>query len=358
MDKYSRREFLKYLGIGTLSTFIPSHIASGKTENLTKMSITYPPVISSLPLKHGVDNGIFEKFGLDLRIQNVPGKKEALEPLIKGSNHCCITDISRSLMFFDRIGKNISITSTVYRPPRGLRHLGLLQSGLQEKTDSLSSFAEKLKNSDKNSIQLMIGSDVHYLTDTLFSKFDIITDENSFYSNRSSLPQTIQYLWSGKIFSAVLAEPLLTLVLEIPYFTKPLVISDYSDVRSLPSIFVFRKGVLNSNKEMVAKFYRGWMESVNETNKLSKERLFSLALTVAENIPGFKGKLENISIPPEFEQSFNKPKFENPEALENEDYSRVADWALTKGYIGKIPEYSSLVNLEVLNSLKTKKTKK
>ncbi len=357
MDDYSRREFLKLLGAGAASTFLPFRNVLGgeqKDKERLEMRVTYPPVFASLPLKFGQEKGIFEKHGLDLRIQNVAGKREALEPLIKGTNDCCITDISRTLLFSDKIGKNIKITSTAYRPPRGSRHFGLLQSGVHDEPKSLKEFAEKLRGSKENSVKLTIGSDVHFLTDSLFRSKDIEVEEDTFYANRSSLTQTIKYLWSGSIFSAVMAEPLLTLVLQVPYFTKPYVISDFSGIRSLPSVFVFRKGVLRNGAEKAKRFYGGWVESVKETNKLSKEKLFSLALNVARNLPGFKGKMENISIPENFEKSFERPEFSLPEPLKNEDYKRVADWALNKGYIDGIADYSSLVDRKVLGSISKK----
>lgn len=350
MADYNRREFLKILGAGTISAFLPFRSGKGKGEDLVKMRVTYPPAFSSLPLKFGVKKGIFEKFGLDLKIENATGKKEALEPLVKGNNHCCITDISRAVLFFSKIGKNIAITSTAFEPSTESRYLGLLLNGEYEDIISFTSFAEKLKSSEKYSIQLTKGSDVHCLTDSLFALENIDTNENSFYTNRSSLMETIRYLWTGRIFSTALAEPLLTLSLSVPYFTQPILISDYSNVESLPTVFVFRKGVIREEEEMVNRFYRGWVESVKETNKLSKEKLFSLALTIAENLPGFKGKMEQISLPPDFEESFDKPQFSLPNTLKGEDYDRVAKWAQNKGYVDDIPKYDSIVDKKSITS--------
>jgi|GEM_PF-1954609 len=366
--KYTRRELLKSLGAGLLSSalapFLGKEIWAAAEEDKEEdkkegtgaqsLSITYPPMMASLPLVEGVrtstfleskKKNFFMENGIRLKLIPAQGVREAAMMTIHGGADCCITDLSSALLAVARGKGNSSILATAFSPEEGKRHLGLAASG-RYGISSLEELVDKwLDPSPKKSIALEMGSDIQYETEKLFRGRNITPDEDSFFLNTDDLVYTLRGLLFGSFVAAVLPEPLLTLAVNNPLLegNEADLLADFQSVKLLPAVIVFRRELLQEREEIVSSFLSGWREAIGSVNSRNKSQIMGLAMQViTETMPGMSSVIEDAVLPEGFEERFPLPTFTPPTSLVEEDYLDLADWLKSRKVMETIPTFQEL----------------
>jgi len=258
-----------------------------------------------------------------------------------GRADCSITGLSSALYAIQGTG-NLKISSTAFNPNEFGRHLGLVNNDLYYKISSISDLVENwLDSSARKSIILSLRRDDHYATDQLLKKEGYEGKDNVYYVDQEDLIQRLYGLLNGNFISTVLPEPLLTLALKNPEFRgyQANLLSSYDDVVLPPFVFVFNRKILDEKPELVNEFYKGWDSALKETNDSSNIQLLDLTTKIiSETLPSLRNAIENTELTEEFASLFEIPEFSSPKSLNEDVFSSVLEWTISKGYLQeKIP---------------------
>ena len=349
--KLTRRKFIKILGATSISAITGNlTFANTDSSNLTKLKVAYPPTMAALPLAKGAQKRFFlenesaspfEKQGIELILIPSKGSSDAARLVSGGRADCSITGLSSSIYGIKGTG-NLKISSTAFDPNEFGRHLGLVNNNLYFNISSVADLVENwLDSSARKSIILGLRRDDHYATDQMLKKEGYQGKDNVYYADQEDLIQRLYGLLNGNFISTVLPEPLLTLALKNPEFQdyQANLLSNFEDVTLPPFVFVFNRKVLENDPELVNRFYKGWESAVKETNDSSNLELLGLTTKIiSETLPSLRNAIENTQFTEEFANLFDIPNFSRPKPLDEDIFSSVLEWTISKGYLkGKIP---------------------
>lgn len=343
--KLTRRKFLKVLGTASVAA-VTGNMAFGSENgsNLSELKVAYPPTMAALPLAKGVQQKFFlgedkpSPFldqGIELTLIPSKGSSDAARLVSGGRADCSITGLSSSLYAIQGTG-NLAISSTVFDPNESGRHFGLVTSNLYEIPSVADLIENWLDSSAKKSIILSLRRDDHYATDQLLKHEGYESDDSTYYVDQEDLISRLYGLLNGNFISTVLTEPLLTLSIKNPVFQgyQANLIDDYGNVTLPPFVLVFNRKFTEKNPELVERFYRGWDKSIEETNGSSNLELLSLTTKIiSETLPSLRNAIENTELTEEFANLFEIPNFSSPKPLDEEVFSSVLDWTISKGYL-------------------------
>ena len=350
----TRRKFIKLLGVSSLAS-LTGKIAFPQTSqpNLTEVKIAYPPTMAALPLVKGSEDNFylegngessFTKQNIDIKLIPSKGSSDAAR-LVGGSRaDCCITDLSSALYAIQGTG-NLKISSTIFDPNEAERYYGLLRSQIYEIQSLQDLFENWLDKSEKKSIVLSLRGDDHYSTDMLLQVEGFQTEDSLHYLDQEDLILRMTGLLNGNYVSAVIPEPLLTLALDNPEFRgyQASLITDYREVTLPPFVLAFGRKNIAKNPELIQRFYAGWIDAISKTNESNNYQLLGLATKIiSETLPSLKRAIDQTEFTEDFADLFDVPTFSNPEKLNEEIYSSVLDWTISKGYLENKPSFDDI----------------
>jgi len=328
---------------------------SGSGGEGEPLRVSYSLSIDAIPLKFGIDQGIFRSYGLEMVGEFMRSPKERRYALASGDLDCIIGDISTAIFGVANAQQTIAITSTAFERIDGGRQLALLGSGRNYMgVETLEELLDRLDSSWQNSIGVVRYTDVEFATDMLFERLGHQVDERQWYQEALDHVTVYQLLIFGKILAGVLPEPLATLASErnsIPNGGTlregdwAFVLSEYEGVSIMPSVIVFRRELLSEGTR-VERFYQAYGEAVDQLNALPREE--RLQLGVEMGLAAFRElyPVQGWQPPEGFAEIFEVVEFPQPRALSEEEFEAVARWAERKGYIkgGSPPAYAEVVD--------------
>lgn len=345
MEKISRRKFLGWLGGGALGLIAAT--GYGAKSSSPNLSVAYPPILASIPLKLGDREGVFGARGVGVETVAATGTRDAARLFFQGAVDCCITDVASSVLGFSRVSNEVAITSTAFSPDQNSRYLGLVRNGYREISTVEDLVQNWLDSTTEGSIAIDRGSDYHYMTDRMFHNRGITPKDELFYTPETDMVRAMTNLWNGSIVATVLPEPLLTLSTNNPLVHKKRraqLLADYEGVEILPSVFTFGTKFLADRPSVVKEFYDGWNEAVEKANSKTKSQMLELAIDVAMSVsPAIRSLLQRVELPQGFAEIFSLPHYSPPGKLDEEMFKGLTAWAKKSGLIEDSPSYSRMV---------------
>jgi ABC-type nitrate/sulfonate/bicarbonate transport system substrate-binding protein len=354
VQRVSRRSFLRMTGSALLALLASPQLARPSQP----LRVSFPLSVDSYPLKYGINQGIFERNGLTIEPLTMRGATERRLALASGELDCIVDDISTVIFGVANAQQSVVVTSTAFEMVNGGRALLLLGSGsnymdIQTTGDLLGG----IDSNWRNSIALTARTDVEYATDELLEQLSAEVNPRYAYLEAADHVLAFEHLIFGKVMAAVLPEPLATMATErnsIPNggILQPgdwaFVLSDYREIKIMPSIILFRKELLKT-PDRIQRFYRAYRETIDVLNETPEEASREIAIEIGQSMfAELYGPALGEWYPPEgFEELLDIPYFPQPRVLEQEgEFEVIVQWALQKGYIrsGRVPPYDEVVD--------------
>jgi ABC-type nitrate/sulfonate/bicarbonate transport system substrate-binding protein len=313
--------------------------------SLPTLNISLPPLMNCLPLALGEVWGLFDEAGVDVRLLGISDGQERSAAMSTGHLDGMMCDITRALLDHNA-GLEIVVTSAAYPAIQTGSHSLALVSPASFDVDSLDAVFDR-----NYKIATVFQSDLEYLIDRMLSDRGHSARPRGTFAFWTDLLQIAIWFGAQSLPVAALPEPHLTyLQTYAPPGSTPVevnVLHAFDDTELLPSIFVFRREVVEERPELVDAFYAAYRHAVERINSTPPEDLLNPAIDAALSL-FFPGSPRG-AIPAEVVESFAIPAFRNPEALARGAFDALAAWMVDRSYLPSVPSYEDLVDNRFLD---------
>lgn len=296
----------------------PGEPQTGQTVQI-RMAVL--PVLDALPLYVAQQEGLFEKYGVQVEL--IPaGSAPKRDELINAGQADGMINETLSTMFYNKEEPRVQVvrfarTATADSPV--FRILSAPRSNITIPSD--------LKNVE---IGISQGTVIEYLTDRMLQAEGLSPEE----INGVAVPdigQRMALLQSGELKAATLPDPLASLAIQ----QGATVIVEDSIVPNLShSVYTFRKEFIDQNPQAMS----GFLAAIEE------------AVRLINTGPDQWGSLlaEQQLVPPPILETFQLPQFATAGVPSEEQWNDVLAWAKEKGLLEEDVAYSGSVTSQFL----------
>jgi len=327
-NRFSRRTFLKAIA-GSAVTASFAHNAFAQTP----LRLSLIPLQDVLPLGFANTEGMFEAAGLPVELVGISSRRERSSALLSNNLDGVVTDISDLLFGRGNAGADLVITSTAFENTGDTRQLALLASGFSN-VENLDNLFSRLNNQQTNSITVSRRTDFELVADELLISMGIQVDPTIHYADTDDLVNAATLLVGGSVLSAILPEPL-AIITEDNELIQPEFLSrsvfDFDTITLPPTIVVFRREVIEQREADVALFYEVYNQAIDDINNANRDTVREAA--VVNSIELFLPGISRDELPENFGQTYIIPTFTTPNQLVEDQFARVQNWAIDKGYL-------------------------
>jgi len=326
-----------FILLATLFIGIGAHAAS-------TMRVSLPPVMASLPVAFAEEWGLFDAHGVDVEIIGVTDAQVRSTALSTGDLDFVIEDVTQ-FVFDLQSGQQLIATSASYSTPQtNSMQLGLISPG-SFRLDSIDDLVAA-----NYLVGTMYASDHEYMLDQLFEATLTDGQEKPSYTYYTDVLFLATWFGAQALPAVVLPEPhisyLATYTPASGAKVEVVVLSDFSEIEMLPSLFVFRETYAEENPDAIAAFYAAYKEAVDRVNATSRAELLETGLEVV--LPLFFQGADPTLIGQDVLDAIPIPTFEQPRELPEEQYTSVLDWMEDRGYALIRPVYEEIFDITCL----------
>lgn len=287
----------------------------------TTIRIAVLPVLDTLPIYVAEKEGLFDQHNVFVEV--IPaGSAPKRDELISSSQADGMVNEVMSTIFYNREETRVQVVRYARTASANSPVFFILASG-----QSGNTFVEQLKNVE---IGVSKGTIIEYLTDRILQAEGFENSE----INTIAIPdigQRMALLGSGELSSAMLPDPLASLVLQQG---AVLVIDDSSHPEYSHSTVSFSKTFIDKHPEAVRGFLAAWEAAIEMINS-DPEKYNDLMV-------------EQKLVPPPLVGSFSVPQFVTADVPTQAQWDDAIAWVNEKGFEVGQASYENSVTTEYL----------
>lgn len=280
-----------------------------------KLRIGILPIEDSLPIVVAKNEGIFEKYGLDVEVIKFQSAFERDTALIVKEIDAAITDPIAVILLSKNYKIKIVSLCLGKNPDEGVFAI------LASPNSSITS----IEDLNGKTIAISSNTIIEYVTDKLLNHYNIKAEK----VDVKQIPLRLQMLLDDKVDAATLPEPLASFAV---YKGAKLIVSDAMLNRSVSqTVIVFRDGYIveNENERVVESFLNAYNEAVDKINS-DPSKYRDLFIEIAK-------------VPKPIAQQYKMPKYPKAEMYPEGYYNEVLEWVESKGLIQKSVRYEDVI---------------
>jgi NitT/TauT family transport system substrate-binding protein len=273
------------------------------------------PVVDTLPLIAGQEEGLFAKAGIDLELVPFQSALERDAALQAGRLDGYFGDLLNSILLIHS-GLDLRILTTAYRTRPEQRMFGIVAapgSGIQT--------LAQLKG---RAVAISRTTVIEYLLEQLLKAqrlpMDYVTKQEI-----KKIPIRLQMVLGGQVPAALLPEPLLTLA----EAKGARVIADDRQLNLAETVVALRQARLSRDDSLAGRFKDAYRQAVQRINQ-HPEAYKSLLI-------------QRTRFPKIIENQFTMPRFPESETPSRKDVEDVQDWLKAKGAVQNRIPYAAVV---------------
>jgi NitT/TauT family transport system substrate-binding protein len=295
--------------------------ACGSLSKPATLKIAVLPIIDTLPMYVAKQEGLFDKYGVNVEFVPVSSAPERDQLLAAGQADGAVNEILADMLF----NKNtIQMQAVRYalRPTEGHGHFFILVSAKSGITSP-----NGLKGVE---IGVSQGTVIEYVTDRLLQAEGLTSDEIKTIAV-PKIPDRMALLASGELKAGVLPDPLASLAVG----QGALIVTDDSTHPEYGfSVISFRKAVIDSDTESV----KGFLAAIEEATTLLN----------ADSTKYVNVLSDQKLVPPPLIGKFQVPPFPTAGGPTEVEWNDTLVWAKGKGMLTADVSYADSVNTTLL----------
>ena len=321
MKKFSR--FLKYQKISIyffVLLFVLSACTSKENEK-TSLKFAVLPIFDSLPMYVAQQEGLFEKYDLDVELVPVSSGPERDQLIAANQIDGMINEVLTTILN-NRSDQNVVIVRFARAATSDTPLFSIVasaQSGITE-VDQLK--GEKIGISE--------GTVIAYLTDRMLEKEGFSAEEIATVAV-PKIPDRVTLIGNGELTAGTMPEPVASL---LALQGASIVLADNKYPEYSHSTIAFRSEYLETTPDAVRNFLLAIEEAVTIINEEPSKWESTL--------------IDNNILPAPLVGKFEVPTFVAAGVPSQAQYDDVMDWALEKDLIDKEVPYDRCINEEYL----------
>ncbi len=273
------------------------------------LTIGVLPDVDSIPIIIAQEKGLFEKEGVEVKIEHFKSAADRESALQAGSIDGAVSDML-SAAFLTEGGFKVAMTSMTNGSYKLLA--GPAMNGATDLTGK--------------SIAISTNTIIEYATDNMLAKMGLAPED----VEKTAIPQIpvrLEMLQSGQIDAATLPEPLASVAVK----AGAMVLDSTDNLGINPGVLLFKTDVIASKNAEIAAFYHAYNRAVEYLKTTAVSDYADILVDVA----GF---------PADVKDSLTLPAY-TPAALPSEaDFDGVIAWLTDKELIKQAYKYEDLVN--------------
>jgi NitT/TauT family transport system substrate-binding protein len=317
--------------------------ASGATHPTLRFSL--PPVLEALPIAFADSWGLFDERGIDVDLIGFSDPDERSAALQTGHVDGLISDVTHAILD-ESTGIRLVITGAARSQPQSGSQALTLLSPASFRIDTLQQLL-----ASRQLIGVLQRSDYEFMLDQLVEQTDggdVRTAQYSLFTDILQLATMLGAQWVG---SAVLPEPYVSYIATYaPPGAEPLrlvKLSHFDGISLPPALVLFRESYVKDHPDVVRAFLDVYNEAAARLNDMPREELVQTGLKVAVSL--FFQAANTDLIGQDVLNAIPIPTFEPLGTLSAEEYGKIADWVIQKGYLyGVPPAYDGFVDWQYL----------
>lgn len=307
-----RRFFISLLVFVAFFSAVPLLQA---TESKTSVDFGILPVIDTLPLLVGVENGFFQQEGIDLKLVSFSSALERDLALQSGKINGYFGDLLNTLLLINA-GQDIRILTTVFHTNPQHRMFALLGSP--------RSGIAGVRQAAGEEVAISKASVIEYVLDRMMAQAGVEAAKIAKTEIRA-IPIRYQMLMADKVRLAVLPEPLATKAQS----EGAKVLADDRNLDVTLTVLALKSDLVRKYPDLIVRFSRAYGKAVDAINR---------------NPNAFKELLaQKTQFPPSLKQTYMVPSFPSAQRPQKKDVASVQEWLLERRLITKARTYESVV---------------
>lgn len=308
-----------FLSIFLLSIFLSA--CAPKPNDKTLLRFAVLPILDSLPMYVAQQEGLFEKYNLDVELVPVSSGPERDQLVAANQIDGMINEVLTTILN-NRSRKNVVIvrfarTATADTPLFSI--VASSQSGITQ--------VEDLKG---QKIGISEGTVIAYLTDRMLQR-EGFTQQEIVTVAVPKIPDRVTLINNGELPAGTMPEPVSSLLV-LQGATVVLADNKYPDYSH--STIAFRNAYLESNSEAVKNFLAAIEEAVTEIN--------------ADPAKWEATLIENNILPPPLQGNFEVPRFVTAGVPSQAQYDDVLAWAKEKNLLTENVPYDQCISADYI----------
>ncbi|MCD6492698.1 MAG: ABC transporter substrate-binding protein [Archaeoglobaceae archaeon] len=294
--------------------FLTCCIQGQEKKEMKELKVGILPIEDSLPIVVAKNEGIFEKYGLNVKIITFQSALERDTALTAKEIDATIAD-PIAVILLNNAGYKIKIVSLCLgkNPEEGVFAI------LASPNSSINS----IEDLNGKTIAISSNTIIEYVTDKLLSYYKVKANKIEV----KQIPLRLQMLLDNKIDAATLPEPLASFAV---YRGAKLIVSDAMLNESISqTVIVFRENYIEENEDAVKNFIKAYNDAVSIINS-NPEKYKDLFVEIAR-------------VPKPIAEHYAMPKYPNAEQFPKKFYDECLEWAKNKGLVEKEIDYDKIV---------------
>lgn len=312
----------KILTVSLALTLLITGCAKSSTRpaEVKELKLGVLPIEDNLPLYVAENRNLFTEAGIKVKLVNFDSALERDVALQAGQIDGEVADLV-AVALLKKGGTDVHATA-----------IGLGANPKEGRFALLAAPHGKVKRiTDLRNVPVAISENsiIEYVTDNLLLQAGLKQSEIKKVAI-PSIPARMEALLSGKIEAAVIPDPLATLASH----QGARVIADDTKVNLSQTVLVFRKQVIDENRDAVTKIVKVYGEAGQEltAHPDTYRKLF----------------IEKARVPAPISETYYSPTFSPLQAPTKEEVSQVMDWMYNKKLLEKPYTYQDIVDTSLL----------
>jgi NitT/TauT family transport system substrate-binding protein len=294
----------------------------GTTEEVKTLRIGTLLIEDVVPFYIAEQEGYYEKEGIKVELIPFNSALERDSALMAGEIDGALSDPVGAILL-DTGGGDVKITSLSLgeTPEEGVF---AILAGSESDINSVD---------DLKGVEIAISSStiIEYVTDRMLTEKGFSQDEIKKLEVKK-MPIRLQMLNDNQVEAATLPEPLASIAASKG---ARIILKDSDFEESISqTVIIFRRPVLEDNRDAVRRFFRAYGRAVEAINK-EPDRYRDLFME--------KGR-----IPPFLADTYPIPRYPAPQPYGEDQYQEVMDWLVGKGLVEEPIPYSHMVDTNFL----------
>jgi NitT/TauT family transport system substrate-binding protein len=279
------------------------------------LSLGILPVVDTLPLIVGQEEGLFKEAGIDLELVSFQSALERDAALQAGQLDGYFGDLLNSILLIQS-GQDLRIVTTAYHTWPDQRMFGIVAAPGSDITT-----LAQLKG---RAVAISRATVIEYLLEQMLKSQGMPVD-HVVKQEIKKIPIRMQMVLGGQVPAALLPEPLLTLAES----KGARVIADDRELNLAETVVALRQARLAADGDLAGRFTSAYRQAVERINR---------------NPTAYKSLLtERTRFPKIIEDQFKMPRFPDVAAPSQKDVDDVQDWLTATGILKKRLPYGSVV---------------
>lgn len=288
-------------------------VLAPKDDEGTTLRIGVLPVIDTLPLYVGVEQGIFSDKGVNVELVEFSSARERDAAFTTGAIDGYFGDLVNTLVIAKSTG--VKVITVDYHTLEDHRMFAILASPNSGITDLSELNGSRIASSTASISEYFLGE---------MLRVNNVTDKVQI-NDVPPIPVRYTSLLADKIPVAVLPEPFATRAIE----DGAVLLADDRRIDTAATVLALRDSFISTNEAAARSFLDGYNESVSLVN--------------ADPMKFSKTLEEKIHFPAELEDIFEFPPMSSSTLPTESDLGRVQEWMLEKGMLNTGFEYDEVM---------------